>query len=286
MDVTEMQSDLDASRPTSPKDIRNTPLRRFAVLATIKAMGRFRPRHVDVLFLTNKICVKYGSLIQMSEAFALQYIAMNTTIPVPRVHCAFVHRGLTYIAMERIHGDSLAKVWYSLSANSKERIFAQLRNMVNEMRALPAPGPGISNAVGGPLYDPRFPGTSKTIGPFQSIRDFHTFLRNSIVELPPENLYPGIRDMMVLQNQPWPMPVFTHGDLSTFNILVRGDRVIGIVDWETAGWYPTYWEYSMAWWLGNPRNAFWREETERFLDPPMPQELEMERTRVTYFGDV
>lgn len=61
--------------------------------------------------------------------------------------------------------------------------------MVNEMRALPAPVPGISDVVGGPVYDPRFPGTPLTIGPFQSIRDFHTFLRNDIVEPPPESLY-------------------------------------------------------------------------------------------------
>ncbi|KAF8136678.1 kinase-like domain-containing protein [Boletus edulis] len=274
------------SSPPIPNDINNTPFRRLAVLAAIKALGPFRPRRVDVLFLTNKICIKYGSLIQMSEAFTLQFIAMHTSIPVPRVHCAFVHKGCTYIVMERIHGETLARTWYARSADSKEKIFAQLRNMVNEMRALPSPGPAISNVVGGPVYDPRFPGTSLAIGPFQSIHDFHVFLRNGIVEPPPDSLYPGIHDMMRSQDQPWPMPVFTHGDLSSFNILVRGDRVVGIIDWETAGWYPSYWEYSMAWWLANPRNAFWREETERFLDPPMPHELEMERTRVRYFGDV
>ena len=81
------------------------------------------------------------------------------------------------------------------------------------------------------------------------------------------------------------MPIVTHGDLSSFNILVRGDRVVGIIDWETAG-YPSYWEYSMAWWLFHPDNEFWRWETDRFLDPIMPQELEMEKMRIRYFGDV
>jgi len=34
--------------------------------------------------------------------------------------------------------------------------------------------------------------------------------------------------------------VFTHGDLSSLNVLVRGDQIVGIIDWETAGWYPSY----------------------------------------------
>lgn len=36
--------------------------------------------------------------------------------------------------------------------------------------------------------------------------------------------------------------VFTHGDLSSLNILARVDDIVGIIDWETAGWYPSYWE--------------------------------------------
>jgi hypothetical protein len=41
--------------------------------------------------------------------------------------------------------------------------------------------------------------------------------------------------------------VFTHSDIAPRNILVGNDLenpVIGIVDWESAGWYPVYWEYA------------------------------------------
>jgi hypothetical protein len=58
------------------------------------------------------------------------------------------------------------------------------------------------------------------------------------------------------------------------NILVRGDVIVGIVDWETAGWYPSYWEYTTASQV-SPMNWFWREEIDKFLDP-MPEALEME----------
>lgn len=37
--------------------------------------------------------------------------------------------------------------------------------------------------------------------------------------------------------------LFTHGDLSPTNIIVKEGRIVGIVDWEYAGWYPEYWEF-------------------------------------------
>jgi len=37
--------------------------------------------------------------------------------------------------------------------------------------------------------------------------------------------------------------VLTHGDLAARNILVRDARVVAIVDWEMAGFYPEYWGY-------------------------------------------
>ncbi|OCK78824.1 hypothetical protein K432DRAFT_301174, partial [Lepidopterella palustris CBS 459.81] len=41
--------------------------------------------------------------------------------------------------------------------------------------------------------------------------------------------------------------ISTHADIAPRNILIgEGDDcpVIGIVDWEEAGWYPEYWEYA------------------------------------------
>ena len=81
----------------------------------------------------------------------------------------------------------------------------------------------------------------------------------------------------------WPL-CFTHDDLSSLNILVCEGDVVGIVDWETAGWYPSYWEYTTAW-NANPQNKFWRKDIDRFLEPK-PRELAMEKLHVKYFGDV
>jgi hypothetical protein len=37
---------------------------------------------------------------------------------------------------------------------------------------------------------------------------------------------------------------FTHGNLTPRNVLVRGDRVVAVLDWSQAGYYPAYWEYA------------------------------------------
>lgn len=49
--------------------------------------------------------------------------------------------------------------------------------------------------------------------------------------------------------------VFTHDDLKPHNILVRGGQITGLLDWESAGWYPDYWEFTTA--LRFTREEFW-----------------------------
>jgi hypothetical protein len=46
---------------------------------------------------------------------------------------------------------------------------------------------------------------------------------------------------------------------------------VGIIDWETAGWYSSYWEYTTACQV-NPQILSWAHEIDKFLTP-MPEEL-------------
>ncbi len=79
-------------------------------------------------------------------------------------------------------------------------------------------------------------------------------------------------------------PVFTYCGLGSLNILVRGDDVVDIVDWESAGWYPSYGGYTTACQV-NSRNYSWRAHIDGFLDP-MLDELSMDQTHLLHFGDV
>jgi thiamine kinase-like enzyme len=56
----------------------------------------------------------------------------------------------------------------------------------------------------------------------------------------------------ILSNHP---PVFSHSDIYRKNILVRKtskhtwekcDYDVSLVDWEDAGWYPSYWDYAIS----------------------------------------
>jgi aminoglycoside phosphotransferase (APT) family kinase protein len=212
----------------------------------------------------------------------MRFIAAHTSIPVPKVFCAFTRHGWTYIVMERIAGDMIARGWIYRSAESKANILSQVKQMIQEMRSIPPTDRGIANVDGESLYDGRVAGTSLRFGPFRNAQDFHKHLRRGM-EFHPD-LYPEVNELIAQHEEPYPSLVFTHGDLSSLNILARRDKVVGIVDWETAGWYPSYWEYTTACQV-NPHNSFWRDEIEKFLDP-FPKELAMEKLRQKYFGDI
>jgi thiamine kinase-like enzyme len=90
--------------------------------------------------------------------------------------------------------------------------------------------------------------------------------------------------------------VFTHGDLHISNILVRprpsptptanadddeltpgssttGWKIVALLDWECAGWYPEHWEYvkilsSVKWrsdWAARAQHLLGRHFDEEFL---------------------
>ncbi|QGA21624.1 hypothetical protein EYB26_009335 [Talaromyces marneffei] len=99
------------------------------------------------------------------------------------------------------------------------------------------PEMAICNTVGEACHDPRIQG-GQQIGPFKDEAAFNQTLR-----------YSG--DAARRGHK----IVFTHADLNPRNILVdrmvqpdgsRGWKVTGIVDWETSGYYPEYWDYTKA----------------------------------------
>ncbi|CEJ58686.1 hypothetical protein PMG11_07335 [Penicillium brasilianum] len=217
----------------SSKPVNSNVVYRCLTLLAIRILKRIRPREGNVLMLTDGLCVKYGRRVQLSEASTMRFISQHTSIPVPRVLCAFTRSGRTYIVMERIKGDMIGRGWVKRSEDSKAKLLTQLAGKVREMRDLqPPPGIGVASVVRGSLFDCRVPGPSLRFGPFDTVQDFHRCLRMGMEF--DSRLDPEIHDLIKQQSKSWPL-VFTHGDLSSLNILVRGDDIVGIVDWETAG---------------------------------------------------
>ncbi|KAJ5609518.1 hypothetical protein N7528_010085 [Penicillium herquei] len=225
--------------------VNDTTFNRFFTLLAVKLLWSIRPCKGSVLMLTDRLCVKYGPRIHLSEASTMRFISERTSIPVPRVISAFTHGGETYILMERIKGDMIG-------------------SMIQEMREISVPeGTEIASSDGGSMFDCRLPGGTLRFGPFDSIQDFHRVYQTAW----------RIMAFEIYSRRP-----------EQLNILIRGDDIVGIIDWETSGWYPSYWEYTTACQV-NPQNSFWIHEIDKFL-LPMPEELAMERTRQKYFGDI
>jgi hypothetical protein len=254
---------------------------RFLTILTLKiTKPRFYGSHGLCGTIHPRLIVKRGVYAHLTEAATLRFLAEKTSIPVPRVHCAFLHKSRAFIVMERPQGVTLAVAWKSLSDVQRAAISAQIKSIFQELRSLPPPpSVGIESCVGGSLRHYLVSQLSLRFGPFKTIHEFHLWLRE---EFQPR-VYPDreddqdwqdIKQMVAKQDGPWPPPVFTHGHLHLSNVMVCGDRVSGIINWEFAGWYPHYWEYTSVtsglYGFG-PRHA-WDDEILRILDP-YPEEL-------------
>lgn len=117
-------------------------------------------------------------------------------------------------------------------------------------------------------------------GPFQNERDFNLALAERSQQNWELNKRHGWLSDFFARNLPLAPKghdsVFTHSDLHQENIMVRETIdpqssakhyvVSAIVDWETAGWYPAYWEYAAAFallvWSDD-----WPESLEAIIDP-------------------
>ncbi|KAI1430282.1 kinase-like domain-containing protein [Xylaria sp. FL1777] len=270
--------------------INNTFFRRSLTLLALHTTAHFYSPDGLCFPISKHKIVKTGRRIHLTEGATMKYLAEKTSLPVPEVYCSFLHKNRAYIVMERIQGDQLPKAWRSMSEESRNGVFAQLRAMFQELRSLkPPPGTGVESCVGGSLYDSRIPRGNPRFGPFKTMQDFHFWLRH---DLKPEDIENRERDqdwddlieMMRLQDGPWPPPTFAHGDLNPFNVLVRDGKVVGLIDWEFSGWYPHYWEY-MAALCGNVTRKEWQGTIDKILDRPRPEEFKMEIVRHKWWGE-
>ncbi|KAI1397570.1 kinase-like protein [Hypoxylon fuscum] len=271
--------------------INNTFCRRVSALASLriarlfckyKPTGRCQP-------ISKQLVVKTGLSVHLTEAATMAFVTKNTSIPVPHIHCSFVYKNQAYVIMEYIEGERLCNVWKALSYADRESIIAQLRRMLLELRAVPPPpGTGVESCARGSLRDPRMYRSCPRFGPFKTTEDFHSWLRGGLqlhdfpYSIKDKQDWKDFQEMVAMQDRPWSPPVFTHADLNLANILIRGNQVVSIVDWECSGWYPPYWEYTSACYL--PSQA-WRDTVPKFLDP-YPEELKMEATRQRWWGEI
>ncbi|KAJ9657866.1 hypothetical protein H2198_004062 [Neophaeococcomyces mojaviensis] len=180
----------------------------------------------------------------LAELEGLRYVAQNTSIPVPKVYRTYCVDKHVYIEMEFIKGNTLHTVWSSntLSPDEKRSFVEQVAAYMNQLRALDPPQQGVvASAELGQCLDYRV--GYHPFGPFHSNEEFHSFLRRHILLDDSTQVYgESVTQCHTRQYR----TCFSHGDLCPSNLMVRDGRIVAIIDWEFAGWYPEYWDYTKS----------------------------------------
>ncbi|KII84734.1 hypothetical protein PLICRDRAFT_94891 [Plicaturopsis crispa FD-325 SS-3] len=252
--------------------IRPTPWWRQHINAAVR-----RIRRISWVVIRSIWCVTGGLwlFIKISrhnpeaEAAAIRYVRRHTTISVPRVWGPFSWFGTRLIVMTRVRGHALHMLdWQRMSRSTQDSLIAQLHEFVSQLRAInPPPSPAICSVLGGPIYDSRI--EYHPVGPFADEDEMNWYVR---IGMPMEQLRTYSPICYEAHSRRHPL-VLTHADLAPRNIMVDGDTVTGIIDWEMCGWYPAHWEYIKAdRTCTNPAYKGWRDRIREFV-PPFDLEL-------------
>ena len=174
----------------------------------------------------------FGARDTPNEALALQFIKAHTTIPVPQMLSSSWDR----ITMEFVEGQTLQQAWPVLTSDQRVDVLAQLTGYIAQLRNLRGVHIGRLNGEGALV-----PGImTRSGGPFNTLAEFHDFLVNPPKRLEAQSMY--WHQITTQLSAECPI-VFTHGDIAARNIMVRDGRIVALLDWENAGWYPEYWDY-------------------------------------------
>ena len=230
---------------------------------------RFGPRSV----------LKFTAVTRVAEAANIEYIGHNTTIPVPRIQDVFIIGHRTYIVMDYINGSELTYASKTLSQEQRQGICSQLKEYIAQMRVLKPTNAGrLEAADGSGLFDIRL--ASNPFPPFASVEEFHARLGHEFVLKSPNHRHMWSHFELISQRKY--TTIFTHSDIAPRNILIKDGKIAAIVDWESAGWYPEYWEYS-RWAVSNYNSPrMWQDLRDDVLDP-YPDELKVDEYLGTVF---
>ncbi|TVY71298.1 hypothetical protein LSUE1_G005807 [Lachnellula suecica] len=292
-----------AGSPTSatPSDrhtFNDTKCNRKCALALAWPFKGSRPPQRDVIMCRHlsPVVLKYGTDIQLSEATTLRYLAKNTSIPVPKVYAAFQIGVVRYILMEFVNGKPLQLALPTAPPDVRDKWAAQIKSFFTELRAIPHPRPGaICSVDGGPLFDRRFEVGLQSFGPFANEKDFNEYLQcgvhpdqrgrfNDYAESYFEaDAKAEIQEMEGIFKEVGHKTCFTHADANTGNFIVKGNKVVAMIDFEMAGFYPEYWDYVTAMMAAEDQEPLWKPEIGKFLQE-YPKELKGMKLRLTHFG--
>ena len=170
------------------------------------------------------------------ENDTIRFVARNApSIPLPEVIYSWVDHdwNRSFLILKRVGGQTLRDAWPQLSLPQRSQIASQVAKYCSELAKITshsfesATGRGVVEPFLTVDPEPSHPSWKPIpLGPF-SLEDFDSYLlRQSIRDCPDIGLSLH----------------FYHADLGPGNIMVSEEgNVAGIIDWESAGFYPRCW---------------------------------------------
>jgi hypothetical protein len=201
----------------------------------------------------------------VTEHASLTYLKEHLpAFPAPRP-LGLVEFGIFYLLFTTfIPGLSLEKAWPSLDESHKHRISTQLDTLFSDLRSLPFPENTPLGSVRGDGCTDGRRDVRVNSEPILDVAQFEDFIFSASRFASP--VYVAFLRRLIPAGPS--RCVFTHSDLRPANIMVRQTdgawNVVGIIDWESSGFYPEYWESvkmtnnlfpgdRVDWWLYLPR---------------------------------
>lgn len=174
-----------------------------------------------------------------NEFGVLKLIRDASDLEVPEPLDLVSNERRSYMITGRLPGIPAQSVYVNLSDEQLITLARDLREYLAELRRIQKPpslaAAAISNSLGGGCIHGRIDeahgANYESHGPFPDQAIFHDYLLTRRPPAPEEEQRTGHAIRL------------SHGDLALRNIMVdaRG-RLVGVLDWELAGWYPSYWE--------------------------------------------
>ncbi|KAJ6147311.1 kinase-like protein [Penicillium chrysogenum] len=210
---------------------------------------------------------KAGFGVRSAEAEAMRLVSKNTEVPVPEV----LFTDFRVDCDDYYSRDTLQEKWDSLDDEAKESTCVQLWDLISKIRNIARPqeleGPYQCAADGSPSRDPMLEDLQKPVRPLTSDMELRARIYERYLHCGGSRYKDRLLDMLPRSER----SVFTHADIAPRNVMVdEHNMVTGILDWESAGWYPDYWEYAQI-----MRPAFWGDWSV-WMEKTAPQRWDLE----------
>ena len=252
---------------------------------------RYYCRWIGYEFNNQIIPLPFGILLKWSDGTRLEdclstQAMRDAGLPVPYILCYGEHADCSHapfsMLMFRMPGVELyQELWDWFEPHQKVSIISELMTYMDAIRAWRRTSDGdkkedkcICSIMGTSIRSLRVP--RKLIGP---CCDQETFDKKLIfpASMSHVKLFANYERDIARTASFHEMKhtiVFSHGDFNPWNILVTYDgHLSAILDWESAGWYPEYWDFTTTLMWQRP-GTFWFEIVMALMEGKYSEELE------------